>query len=137
MALAGLTFNFYDLHASEKATLSKLITKHNGTVSYIFGKTVTHLVTTPQAIQENGYKLQRCKKDNIKPVTEKWIRSKISNYTPPQNEVKKESSNSEKKQKNNNQLSLQFSPPKEEIPVPSVSLVLPNSVVHTGQFTVF
>ena len=142
MALNGLTLNFSDLSASEKGSLSKLITKNGGTVSYIFGKNVTHLVTTNQAIQENGYKIQRCKKDNIKPVTEKWLRKKISDYkqVEAQENYKKEkeiATNKEKKDtKQANQLALQFSPPYEELPLPTVSMVLPATAVYSGEFKV-
>ena len=136
MALHGLVFHFHDIHGAEKSSLSKLITSNGGKVSFIFGKSVSHLVTTNQAIHENGYKLQRCKKNNIKPITEKWIQSKISKYVPPKVAQKEIQEDITLSQSSDSSLTLSFSAPPQEILPPTVSMVLPDTGVNSGGFTV-
>ena len=138
MALNGLVFYFQGLPVATKNSLTKTITDNEGTVSFIFGKNITHLVSTQVEIQANGYKIQQCVTLNIKPITEKWIKDRIAAYKPVAKKADPKDVKSNKKtptpDKPDTSKGLAFAPPKVEKADPTVTLVLPTSAPNNGDF---
>jgi len=82
MALAGLVVSFHEIEATERKELSNLVKENGGTVTYILGPLVTHLVTNKQTIDANGFKIQSAKKNETQVVLPQFIYDLIDSYVP-------------------------------------------------------
>eukprot|EP01114_Cavostelium_apophysatum_P020769 TRINITY_DN704_c1_g1_i1.p1 TRINITY_DN704_c1_g1~~TRINITY_DN704_c1_g1_i1.p1 ORF type:complete len:1493 (-),score=434.68 TRINITY_DN704_c1_g1_i1:288-4766(-) len=82
-ALGGLIFTLHGFATADKKRITELVQNHGGQVVYV-GKNITHMITTPEELQTNGYKIQSAKSNRIEVVLEEFLHEKTKNAVPVQ-----------------------------------------------------
>lgn len=132
----GLLIHFHGLAPQEKSELSTLVEESGGSVSYIFGNKVTHIVTTPSHIQDSAYKIQQAKKKGISIVTRSWVEEQAqkaaAQQAAQQAQQKRVQASSSASDTSEQALDFYYQP--TNVPEPTVSMVLPAQGANTGPF---
>jgi len=165
MSFSDCVFNLHGIPLQEQSELTTLIKNNGGAVSTIFSSNTTHLLTTPELLKENGYKVKSAKKSKVQVITPNWIHERATitptnlptptqtsysplssplgspiSFTSPSSPTKspsKPSSHSRRPKSHHHHLTI-FKETKRPL-APSVNLVLPNrgSIRGTYQLALF
>ncbi|ELR18804.1 BRCA1 C Terminus (BRCT) domain containing protein [Acanthamoeba castellanii str. Neff] len=76
--LTGHCYHLHGLSSGKKKELTALIEDNGGAVTYIFGKTVTHLLTTKEELAANTYKIKQARHVGLQVVEEDFLHSLLA-----------------------------------------------------------